>query len=212
MSTDFFLALCAAGVAGLLWAERRESESLKRIFKPLASLAFILAGLAAGALASPFGTAIFAGLVLCAIGDALLLSKAPAAFLAGMGAFAAGHAAYIAAFLAGGVGWSPVVLLAAIAGLGLSAGLLLKLWPSLGDFRAPVIGYSAIITVMLAMSAAHWTAAASPESLSLFMAAAAFAVSDISVALDRFLRPNFAYRLWGLPLYYAAQCLFAVSV
>lgn len=212
MPTEFFLALCAVSVAALLWAERRESESLKRIFKPLASLAFILAGHAAGVLETSFGTAIFAGLVLCAIGDVFLLSTKPAAFLAGMGAFAAGHAAYMAAFLVAGVGWGPAVIAAAVAGLGLSAGLLLKLWPHLGDFRAPVIGYSAIITVMLAMSAAHWAAAPSPESVNLFLAAAAFAVSDVSVALDRFLRPSFTNRLWGLPLYYAAQCLFAISV
>ena len=39
-----------------------------------------------------------------------------------------------------------------------------------------------------------------------------FAVSDISVARDQFVRPAFINRLWGLPLYYAAQLLLAGSV
>ena len=49
-------------------------------------------------------------------------------------------------------------------------------------------------------------------SARLALAAAGFALSDVSVARDRFGRESFLNRLWGLPLYYGAQCLFAVSV
>ena len=39
----------------------------------------------------------------------------------------------------------------------------------------------------------------------------AFYLSDLAVGLDRFVRRSFTYRAWGLPLYYAAQLLFAAS-
>ena len=41
-------------------------------------------------------------------------------------------------------------------------------------------------------------------------AAVAFYLSDVSVARDRFVAPGFGNRIWGLPLYYAAQLLFAL--
>jgi hypothetical protein len=42
-------------------------------------------------------------------------------------------------------------------------------------------------------------------------AAVAFYLSDVSVARDRFVAPGFDNRIWGLPLYYGAQLLFALS-
>ena len=38
-----------------------------------------------------------------------------------------------------------------------------------------------------------------------------FYLSDLAVARDRFVSPGFANALWGLPLYYVAQLLFAYS-
>ena len=42
--------------------------------------------------------------------------------------------------------------------------------------------------------------------------AAAFALSDLSVAYGRFIRPRWTAKAWGLPLYYAAQLVLAGSV
>ena len=44
------------------------------------------------------------------------------------------------------------------------------------------------------------------------LGAIAFAVSDASVARDRFVKPSIANKAWGLPMYYFAQVLFAMSV
>jgi uncharacterized membrane protein YhhN len=64
------------------------------IAKPLASLGFLAAACAAGALESSYGQTVLLGLVACALGDVLLVPRgAGAAFLAGMGSFALGHAA-----------------------------------------------------------------------------------------------------------------------
>jgi uncharacterized membrane protein YhhN len=39
-----------------------------------------------------------------------------------------------------------------------------------------------------------------------------FAISDIAVARDRFVRQSLTNKIWGIPLYYLAQVLFAISV
>jgi hypothetical protein len=39
-----------------------------------------------------------------------------------------------------------------------------------------------------------------------------FALSDISVARDRFVSKAFANRAWGLPMYFAAQLILASTV
>jgi uncharacterized membrane protein YhhN len=212
MNPMIFVILCFVCVAGLVSAERKDRDDLRRLFKPAASICFVLAGVAAGGLGGGFGQTIVTGLVYCAIGDILLVPKSGRWFLAGMTAFALGHAAYIAAFLTGGYLVTPAVTGGALAAAAFSGGLVLWLWRDLGRFRLPVIGYSIIISAMVAASIAHWAAHPSPASATLILAAAGFALSDLSVARDRFRKPEFINRLWGLPLYYAAQCLFAVSI
>ncbi len=212
MSSSIFLPLCAILVIGLLYGEYRERDLLKRIFKPAAALSFILAGLAAGALETTFGQAILTGLAFCAVGDVLLIPRSQKTFLAGMAAFAAGHAAYFAAFMIGGAVWSPAAIIALALMGALSAGMFVALREGLGPMRVPVAAYSLVISVMVAGGVAHWSAVQTPSSAYLAIAAVAFALSDVSVARDRFGSGGFANRLWGLPLYFGAQCLFAVNV
>jgi uncharacterized membrane protein YhhN len=199
--------LCAAAVAGLLWAEWRGSRRGLWLTKPLASLAFIWVGVEAGALGSAYGQWILAGLVLCLLGDVLLIPlERPAVFRAGVFAFLAGHVAYSAAFvtqpldgfgLAGGA-----ILLAVVVG-----GVLRWLASSLpADMVWPVRAYMIVIGVMSAL-ACGVTAAGGPWAVAV--GALAFTASDISVARDRFVRHEFLNRAWGLPLYYGAQLLLA---
>ena len=212
MQPGIFLSICAASVLGLLYAEWRERPELRWIFKPLAALAFILTGASAGALETPFGRIIMLGLILCAIGDVLLIPKAKGAFLAGMAAFAAGHVAYIAAFFSGGIAVGPAVVLTSVLFTMFAAGFVSWLRRDLGAFFWPVSVYSLIIGAMVVASAAHLAAQPTQESAQLALAAAGFAISDISVARDRFKGAGFANRLWGLPLYFGSQCLFAIRV
>jgi len=46
----------------------------------------------------------------------------------------------------------------------------------------------------------------------LAIAALMFAASDVSVARNRFVARKIVNKVWGLPLYYAAQLLFATSI
>jgi uncharacterized membrane protein YhhN len=201
--------LCAVAVAGLLWAEYCGSRRGLWLAKPLASLAFIWAGVAAGALDSTYGQLVLAGLVLCLLGDVLLIPlERPAVFRAGVFAFLLGHVAYSAAFvtqpldmfgLAGGA-----ILLAVVVG-----GVLLWLASSLpADMVWPVRIYMIVIGVMSTL-ACGVSAAGGPWAVAV--GALAFTASDVSVARDRFVQQEFLNRAWGLPLYYGAQLLIATT-
>lgn len=201
--------LCAAAVAGLLWAERRGSRAGLWLTKPVASLAFLWAALAVGALETTYGQLVLLGLVLCLLGDLLLIPlDRPTVFRAGVFAFLAGHLAYSAAFLTRPL--DPVGL--AVGGVLLAVvllGVLRWLGRSLpADMVGPVRTYMLVIGVMSTL-ACGVSAAGGPWAVAI--GALAFTASDISVARDRFVRHEFLNRAWGLPLYYAAQLLIATT-
>lgn len=200
---------CAFCTGGLILAEARGGETARLIFKPAASALFILAALALGGLASPYGQAIIAGLFLCALGDVLLLSRNERAFLAGIAAFAGGHAAYIAAFILTGPAAGPAVIAAALVTGAIAWIIVRRLAPHLGSFRVPALAYITIIAVMVAAAIA---ASLATGDVRIAAGAVLFFISDISVARDRFIKEEFANRLWGLPLYYSAQLLLASTV
>lgn len=201
--------LCAAAVAGLLWAERGRSRTGLWLTKPVASLAFIWAALAMGALETTYGQLVLLGLVLCLLGDLLLIPLGrPAIFKAGVFAFLAGHLAYSAAFVTRPLDPLGLAVAAALLAVVL-LGVLRWLAPSLPpDMAGPVRIYMLVIGVMSAL-ACGVSAAGGPWAVAV--GALAFTASDISVARDRFVRHEFANRAWGLPLYYAAQLLIATT-
>ncbi|QYX57226.1 lysoplasmalogenase [Roseovarius sp. SCSIO 43702] len=109
--------------------------------------------LALGALLAPDEPwLLVVALTLCAVGDWLLSRRGQGAFLAGVGAFALGHVAYVALFLthrmsdidrALGSGMILIVPLV-LFGLGMAA----LMWRHAGDLRGPVLAYIAIIVLM----------------------------------------------------------------
>lgn len=205
-----YILLCALAVVALLAAEKRGSQRGKWLAKPLASIAFVATALAAGALGADYGRWILLGLVLCLLGDLLLIPQGrPAVFRAGIFAFLSGHLAYAVGFL--GQPLDATWLAGAAALLAL---VFWRIWkwlaPHVEDgMRLPVIAYFAVIGIMTAL-ACGVTGAGGPASVAL--GAVAFTASDVSVARDRFVRHDFFNRAWGLPLYYGAQLLLAASV
>lgn len=212
------------GVAGTLAAEWRDRPALRWVFKPLASAGFLLAALRAPALVLPTGMAwlLFAGLVLSAVGDVLLIPKGRLAFIGGIVAFSLAHVAYGVWFVASGVSWA--VLAAAVAGL-LVVGHLLWRWldPHVtGALRIPVRGYVALVSVMAACATVfglHVIAESRGSGLAAYAPALApaaggllFYLSDLAVARHRFVAPGFTNRAWGLPAYYLAQLLIASAI
>ena len=207
---SFGLAVSAVCVIALLVAELRGSRLGVWLFKPLASLGFVATALTSGALDTTYGRTVVSGLCLCALGDVLLIPAANgAAFVLGMAAFMLGHAAYSGAFCARVVeSWPAFVAFAAMSIL--AAWVLGWIGARLArPMRWAVGAYMVVISVMVGCAVA---ASLDTGDARIAVGALAFALSDLSVARERFVQPGFANLLWGLPLYYAAQSVLALSV
>lgn len=202
-----FTLLGAVFVAVLVWSETG-ATSLRFVAKPLASVCFLVTALAAGAFDSGYGTWVFIALVLSAIGDVALLGSTSSSFLAGLLSFLLGHVAYVIAFGVRGLDatWT---LVGAVALVAPYIVVLRWLLPHAGRMRGPVALYALVISAMVATAAGTmgWDADAR-----ILVAAVAFYVSDLAVARHQFVAPEPSNRLWGLPLYYGAQFLFAWTV
>jgi uncharacterized membrane protein YhhN len=202
--TWVFTAMTALALVVLLVGER-SSDTLRNVAKPIASAGFIGVAFTSGALDTTYGSWIFLGLLLGAIGDVLLLGASRVAFLSGLVAFLLGHVGYITAFALLGLD-GPTALIVGSLALVVGSGVYVWLRPHLDrGMETPVIVYIVVISAMVTL------AAASTVPL-VIVAAAAFYLSDLSVARDRFVDSGFVNRLWGLPLYYGAQLLLAWSV
>jgi uncharacterized membrane protein YhhN len=201
--------LVVVALAALLAAEKRNFHAGKWIAKPIASAGFVGAALAAGAASTRFGQAVLVALLLSFVGDVLLIATSKRVFRAGLFSFLLGHLAFAAAFVGRGIDWR---FAAGAAGLLVGVVIVVARWllPHVeGAMRGPVIAYIIVISCMVASAAGTVAARGRPV---LLVAAVAFFTSDLSVARNRFVAPSFANRLWGLPLYYFAQLLFASSV
>ncbi len=159
----------------------------------------------AGAMSSTYGYKILSALMFCAAGDVLLLSRnSQTRFQLGMLAFAIGHLIYAWAFwgLAGLDISNPLAWIAIV----ISGLYFAWLRPSLPkDMVWPVAIYTLIILVMMI------TAFGVPTWI-IPLAAVLFAVSDMFVARDRFVKDDPFNALAITPLYFGAQALFALSV
>jgi uncharacterized membrane protein YhhN len=194
-------------VVALLVFERLGMTRAIWVAKPAASLGFVCVAWLAGALSSTFGSIMLGALVLCAIGDVLLIPPGHGlTFQAGTGSFALGHGLYAWAFWLQRPSLAATIITAAIM-LVTVAITLRWLKPHLpAELTAPVCVYMGVISVMVSLAVGASVALA---DVRFAIAAIAFAASDVSVARDRFVQPSFVNLLWGLPLYYAAQVAFA---
>jgi uncharacterized membrane protein YhhN len=201
-----FAAVTAAGAAVTLAGERWGRRALVFAAKPVASAAFVALAWRAYEPPGPYGAWIVAGLLLSLVGDVCLAH--PRGLRAGLGAFLLAHVAYVAAFhsLLPARAWP---LAAALPFAAASAVVVRWLWPHLGPLQAPVAAYVAAITVMVWGAAAAFLAGRA--SWLAAVGAVLFYLSDIAVARQRFVRPEFRNRAWGLPVYYLGQTLLALS-
>ncbi|MBE1283128.1 MAG: lysoplasmalogenase [Rhodobacteraceae bacterium] len=202
----YFAAICALVYLPLT---TRPPSILRSVFKTAAVMALSAAALLGG------GSWLLAlALGLCAIGDYFLSRDGDNAFMAGVGAFAAGHLAYIVLFMTRPEG--EISLLAGPAQvavmLGLTAlGVVMSrvLGPRAGDLRGAVLCY---IPIILGMGIAALTLPADLYALAL-PAAFAFMASDVILAFETFVLPAdhqarriTPYAIW--PLYWGAQAGF----
>jgi uncharacterized membrane protein YhhN len=228
MNLAYWLAGATAVLLAVLLVGEQRTAGWRGWAKAAASAGFIAVAVAAGATHTAYGVWVLVALSLGWVGDVSLVSERRLWFLAGLGAFLVAHLGYIGAFAT--LRPNLLVALPVAAALLVPAALVARwLWPHLeADMRGPVLAYIAVITAMVA-TAAGTVAGADPTGPSLIFltagqpwphsawkaavmtAAVAFYLSDVSVARDRFVAPGFGNRIWGLPLYYGAQVLFALS-
>ena len=228
MTLAYVLAALTVPFVGLLLLAEKRDAPWRLWAKAAASTAFIATAVAAGAADTSYGTWVLVALCLGWVGDIALVSAQRKWFLLGLVSFLLSHLAYIGAFAT--VRPNALVAILVAAGLLVPAGLVARwLWPHLSaDMRGPVLAYIAVIGTMVAAAAGAAAGAgpAAPAAAALapgaaypgwlwpaavMTAAVAFYLSDVSVARDRFVSPGFGNRIWGLPLYYGAQLLFALS-
>lgn len=203
------IAVTLIALVAVLAGERKGMHAVVWIAKPVASGGFIALALAAGALQWTYGTMVLTALVLSLAGDVLLIPRSNAAFRAGLLALLCAHLAFAGAFLVRGIALT--ASLAAVAVLAV-AGVIVHRWllsHLSGVMRVAVPAY--IIAIVSMTAFAIGTAVRDPGSL-IAAGAIAFFLSDLSVARDRFVAKSFVNRLWGLPLYYAAQIALASSM
>ncbi len=208
MSPNIFVILTVVGLVALLVAERKKNRLGIWIAKPFASTAFILIAVSGGAWSSEYGQAVTGALILSWFGDVFLIPKSRTWFLAGLVAFLLGHVAFAYAFYLREIDLQ--LALRALMGFALPAAAVGKwLLPKVPSrLKGPVLAYILVISAMIAFAVA---AAIATNDGRIFIGALMFYVSDLAVARNNFVKPGFSNKIWGLPLYYGAQIIFALT-
>ncbi len=203
------LTLAAVAVLALVTSDFLDWRPGRYLFKPLAAIAFLWMAMTLGPMDSGYGKWLLAGLLLCALGDLLLMFEPEAAFLAGLIAFLSGHLLYMVAF---------AQLPTDLTGLALSllpaavlvAGCWRWLRPHLhGTMAVAVPAYILVIAGMLVLAGST----AGQQGATLVIAGAwGFALSDLAVARRQFMKVSRWNGVWGTPLYFGSQLLLAASI
>jgi len=200
--------MTTVGLAALLYGEWKDKPGLRAVGKPFASLGFIVTAIGFGALESRYGNIILIGLILGAIGDVCLLGQAKQYFIAGLVSFLLGHVAYVVAFSSLPISVPPALMAAAVM-TAVMAMIARWVFPHAPDMRVPIGIYMLVIAAMCVVAIG---AGAAGAPWMIPVGAVMFTASDIAVVRDRFVAPGLVNRLWGLPLYYAAQLIIAWSI
>ena len=210
MLTPIPVLVCALAVVVLLLAEAASSRRGVWLTKPLAAAAYVWAAVSWGAWGSTYGRWLLLALVLSFCGDLLLIPKDRRGwFRAGILAFLLAHVAYVVAFLRLPIGLTGL-LLGNLCAAGLAWLVFSWLVPRLpAGFRRLVVAYLGVICGMLV---AAFASAGGSGIWAIALGGSLFAISDLAVARDRFVARSLVNRLWGLPLYFAAQLILASTV
>ena len=197
----------------LLYFERQGNRKAILPAKTLLSCLFIFTALVQPHPVADYFHLLLIGLIFCLAGDVFLALPQEKMFLYGLVSFLLGHVFYVAAFFAvvqlNHWTWIGFLLCLAVSGA-----IYLWLRPHLGSMNLPVSFYVIVITIMVvgAWSILGDNQVALSGRLIIFVGALSFYFSDVFVARDRFMKPDFFNRLVGLPLYYFGQFLLSFSV
>lgn len=203
-----FLAAFILVSFGELASELVDNNTLHLVCKPLIMVTLTLHYI----FATPQRSVLAIAAMICSfLGDVLLMNDAY--FIAGLVAFLAAHVFYIFVYRQhqfSGEGGTltgvhrvrlafPVVL----AG----SGLVVILYPVLGDLRIPVLIYAAVITTMTLVAMFRYGRTNAGSFWLVFLGAVCFMISDSVLAINKFLSPLALGGLWIMGTYIVAQFL-----
>ena len=189
MNTVAIVALAAAGSAAAVnwWALATGRRGVEAVAKPLASALLVVVAATAGSPDELVRAALVVAVVCGLAGDIALLGDSEPRFMAGLGAFAVGHAAYVVTAVAVGTSWGSALLAVPFMAILLGWRFLPETVP--GARRAggtvlsvAVLAYAVIISAMV-------LTATGTGSVVAALGAMLFAISDWVLGYDRFVRP-----------------------
>lgn len=161
-----------------------------------------------------------AALAFCWLGDVLLMFdyKSELFFMAGLGSFLTGHILYIRCYqqfrknTATNPLLGPQKIRFALPIVLAGTGLVVVLYPTLGDLRIPVMIYALVITVMAMQALFRFGYTTTKSFTLLFCGAICFMISDSLLAFNKFLQPIPLASLFIMGTYMLAQYLIVEGV
>lgn len=145
-------------------------------------------------------------------GDVLLMFTGDLFFMLGLGGFLISHVFYVLAYRQhkreGGEGFLGVQKVRYAFPIILAGtGLLVILYPSLGDLKLPVTAYALVLVVMTLMALFRFGHTHANSFWLVFAGAVLFMISDSALAINKFLQPFEYSGLVVMSTYMAAQFL-----
>lgn len=207
MNTGQTLVLAVTAIAMVTnwWSRLGNRRRVEMVSKPLATMGTIGLALVSGAPHSTITWAVVA-LALCLAGDVALL-PAVDRFVVGLGAFLAGHLAFIVVFVKVGAHhprWGGLALIA-LALMITTVGRVIVFSVSEPALRKPVLGYLVVIS---AMACVGW-ATANPW---IAVGSTAFVVSDAVLGWGQFVREKRWMPITIMVTYHVAIGCLALSL
>jgi len=208
LSLSVSLGVALSSVLSIV-GDKPDNRMLHYICKPLTMLILIAGAMFVGIGDSAFAYWILLGLCLSLVGDVFLMWPSDR-FVQGLASFLLAHISYVIGFYQlydGGVTWPWLIGVIIFSGGFFS--LLLK---SLGQLKIPVLVYVSAISAMVWMAGELYFQQDSQTHLLLMVGALVFALSDASLAWNKFKQP-FSWAQWLILLsYFGAQWLLTQAV
>jgi len=154
-----------------------------------------------------------AALFFCWVGDVMLMfqEKSSIFFMLGLAGFLIGHLFFILAYRKARTDESDDSLLGtqkarfAFPIILAGSGLVVTLYPSLGDMKIPVLLYALVITIMTLNASFRYGRTSKRSYWLVFIGAFLFMVSDTILALNKFQAPFPHAELYIMSTYMLAQ-------
>ncbi len=208
VTATLVIAILVLAVGSAILTDR--DKRLSRLCKMAASTLAIFLAVVNAREFDAYTLGILAALTASWVGDLSLSYSGRRAFTIGLAAFGAAHVAYAASFITRGSVSVPWMFAAGLVMAAVGTAVIRWLAPHRPEQLAvPLLAYVIIIGVMVA--AAFGSLGTDPD-LRIPVGACLFAASDVLVARQQFVVRSLSNRLIGLPLYFVAQVMLALTV